>query len=180
VVLLVRLMLPHARSHGLIVHEVPGEVLVYDRVSHQAHCLNRVAALVWRACDGATPVADIASRLARELPAPVDEEVVRLALARLEAAQLLRAPAGAAPAGGLSRRSLLRGGAIAGGGALLLPLVSSITAPAAAAAASVIQPRQCRNGTWADNCDGLAGRPCVGGGRCMGDPTHPNKKCACG
>ena len=39
---------PKARQEGLLVQEVPDEVLVYDTASHKAHCLNRTAAVVWR------------------------------------------------------------------------------------------------------------------------------------
>ena len=51
-------MLARRREDGLIVREVDGETLVYDRRRHKAHCLNRAAALVWRQCDGTTSVAD--------------------------------------------------------------------------------------------------------------------------
>jgi hypothetical protein len=47
-------MLPHARSEGLVIRELPEETLVYDLKRHRAHCLNPTAARVWSYCDGQT------------------------------------------------------------------------------------------------------------------------------
>src|SRR3712207_4559485 len=97
-------MFPHARHDGLTVHELPEETLVYDRQRHRAHCLNRTAALVWRQCDGRTSIAQLAENLQRDLQAPVDESVIRVALDELERAHLLQ-PQGAPTVGShFSRR----------------------------------------------------------------------------
>ena len=61
---------PKARQHGLVIQEMPDEVLVYDLDTNKAHCLNRSAALVWRSCDGNNTVADIV----REFEATRSEE----------------------------------------------------------------------------------------------------------
>src|SRR6266536_266430 len=58
---------PLARKDDLIIKEMPDEVLVYDLVRDQAHCLNRTAALVWNYSDGRTNAATMAGRLTREL-----------------------------------------------------------------------------------------------------------------
>ena len=50
---------PMARQNGLVVQEMPDEVLVYDLDSNKAHCLNQSAAFVWRSCDGDKSVMDI-------------------------------------------------------------------------------------------------------------------------
>jgi hypothetical protein len=57
--------LPFARTHQLIVQEVPDEVLVYDLDRHKAHCLNRTSAIVWKHCDGKTTVAEAKRLLER-------------------------------------------------------------------------------------------------------------------
>ncbi len=44
--------LPRARKEGLLIQELPEEVLVFDLSTAKAHCLNHTAALVWRRCDG--------------------------------------------------------------------------------------------------------------------------------
>src|SRR5437879_10417193 len=107
---------PRARNEGLVVQELPDELLVYDLERHRSHCLNRTAALVWRHCDGKTTVTEIANLLQRELSVPADEEAVWLALDRLDRAHLLRErltlPASAART---SRRALVRKLAMAGG-----------------------------------------------------------------
>jgi coenzyme PQQ synthesis protein D (PqqD) len=43
---------PLARSDGLIVQELDGELLVYDLERHRAHRLSETAAFVWRRCEG--------------------------------------------------------------------------------------------------------------------------------
>jgi hypothetical protein len=51
------LTLPKAKTERLIVREIDGETLVYDRSRAAASCLNEFTARVWRACDGETSVA---------------------------------------------------------------------------------------------------------------------------
>jgi hypothetical protein len=55
--------LPKARSEGIIIREVDGELLLYDRVRDRAHCLNETAAAVWKLCDGRTTASVIAKKL---------------------------------------------------------------------------------------------------------------------
>lgn len=43
---------PMARQSGLVVQEMPDEVLVYDMDTNKAHCLNQSAAFIWKSCDG--------------------------------------------------------------------------------------------------------------------------------
>jgi hypothetical protein len=76
--------LPKARRSELITAELEGELLVYDRSSDKAHCLNETAAFVWARCDGRTSVANIAGLLERERKTPVSDEVVWFALDQLE------------------------------------------------------------------------------------------------
>ncbi len=131
-------MNPRARREGLVVRELPGELLVYDLERHEAHCLNRTAALVFNRADGETTVRDLADALGPELNASDTDRLAWLALDRLDRAHLLDRPL--TPPAGLarhSRRDLLRRAGLA---AALLPVVTSILAPAAAeAAATCIQ-----------------------------------------
>jgi hypothetical protein len=122
--------MPAAREEGLIVQEMADEVLVYDRERYKAHCLNKTAALVWRHCDGKTTIAQIAELLENELKAPVDEEIVWLAMEQLQKARLLGDGANRVRTqGGISRRKVLRKIGLAA--AVGLPLVTSIVAPRA-------------------------------------------------
>jgi len=140
-------MLPRAREEGLVVRELPDEVLVYDLDRHKAHCLNRSAALVWRHCDGQTTVAEMAALLQRELKSPADETVVWLALDRLGRAHLLREPA--VPPGSAarySRREVMR--KMGMGAAVLVPMVTSIVAQAATSTASCVASKNQRDCWW--------------------------------
>jgi hypothetical protein len=123
---------PHAREDGLMVRELPDEVLVYDLGRHKAHCLNSTAALIWKHCDGKSSVADIAARLGNELQLPVDEEVVWIGVRRLGRANLLQTRV-TPPADVVrkSRREVMQKLALIGGVS-----VASILLPTAAEAAS--------------------------------------------
>ena len=138
-------LMPRARRDELVVEELPDETLVYDLKDHEAHCLNPTAALAWQQCDGRTTVSEMAGILAQELGLPPDEGIVWLALDRLRRAKLLEdgldIPGGVASH---SRRALVRRLAVIGGLSILLPVVSSISSPLAAAAASMTTTAGCR------------------------------------
>src|SRR5712691_10027942 len=104
---------PKARKEKLVIREFADELLVYDKERHEAHCLNRTAALVWKQCDGRTSVAEISCRLAEELPGvQVDERIVWYALNQFKRDHLLEekveVPAGMLMNGGLNRRQVMR------------------------------------------------------------------------
>ena len=127
-------MKPVASSERLLVRELAGELVVYDLERHEAHCLNRTAAFVFKQCDGHSGVADIARRLQGELGTAADEPLVWQTLERLDAARLLaHFPRRPPEPGGLSRRDVVR--RVGLGVAVTLPLVSSILVPTPAEAA---------------------------------------------
>ena len=117
-------VLPLARTDQLVIQELPDEVLVYDLERHKAHCLNKTSAMVWNGCDGRTTVAEMTRRLGRELAAPVDDDVVWLALAQLRRFHLLEE--GSVGFFKVSRRDLVRKYLPA---ALAVPLILSVPAP---------------------------------------------------
>lgn len=154
---------PLARADGLVVRELADEVLVYDLERHRAVCLNRAAALVWRACDGRSGVEALARKLSRDLGEPFTEELVWHALEQLGRDRLLSGPAPRPTAAHrVSRRELLkRAGA---GAAVALPLVTSILAPTTAQAASCLPsgspctaPAECCSGL----CPGAPSGTCT-------------------
>jgi hypothetical protein len=148
---------PRARVEGLIVKELPDEVLVYDLESHKAHCLNRAAAAIWKHFDGKSSISEVASRATGESDGPMDSEVVLLALNQLKKAKLiLEDNDSPKPAGHLSRRDLIKRLGLA---ATAVPLVTSILAPTAYANIS------CGNLSCdiANNtCDPTPGCECLG------------------
>ncbi len=134
-------MYPHARKESLLVEELSDETLVYDLERHKAHCLNPTAAFVWRHCDGQTSVGELARLLEDELGIPANEEVVWLALDRLERVHLLQERGKHGTETPLySRRQLVtRLGQIG----IAVPMIVSIVSPLAAAAVSCITDAQC-------------------------------------
>ena len=129
---------PRARTEGLVIQELPDEVLVYDRDRDKAHCLNQTAALVWKYCDGKTTVPTIAKRLERDLKTDlVDEKVVWYALGQLSKDHLLEeSVAPPAMLAGMSRREMVRVLGVAA--VVAVPLVTSIIAPTPAQAATCL------------------------------------------
>ncbi len=166
-------MKPTARRIRLVVRELPGELIVYDLDRHQAHCLNRTAACVFRGADGARSLDDLGALLGDGFDRTEREAAVRTALDQLASAHLLDPGAlPLEPAGGLARRSALR--RVGLGAALLLPSVVSVVAPTPAEAAVTCRedcsgqppgtPCNCPSSTTAPPCDSS----CDGAGNCLG------------
>jgi hypothetical protein len=127
---------PLARQEGLVVQQMPDEVLIYDLERHKAFCLNQTAALVWQHCDGRTSVEQIAQRLEKELQTPISMDVVYLALDSFSKDKLLVERVMLPVEMGLNRREVMRRIGLAT--AVALPLVASIIAPTAAHAVTCI------------------------------------------
>ena len=150
-------MKPATRRTGLVVRELADEVIVYDLDRHQAHCLNRTAATIFRGANGSRSFDDLGLLLGRGFPQAERDAVVRLALDQLCAAKILDLDASTPPpAQGPSRRHVLRQAGL--GAALLLPAVVSMLAPTPAEAAA----------TCVTDCSGqLFGTGC----NCSTNPT---------
>jgi hypothetical protein len=169
-------MNPRARRRGLLVRDLPDEVLVYDQQAHRAHCLNRTAALVFLHADGSRSV----DELARLVGDGARRELVGQTLAQLDEAGLLETPVledELQPAG-MERRAAVRRMGIAA--AILLPAVVSIVAPtpAEAAATCVANCAGQPFGTPCDHCGNgtqcaTATSSCDGAGNCS-DLCPPN------
>ena len=131
-------MKPKARHENLVVQELGDETVVYDEKRNHVHRLNRTAAFVWKNCDGQRTVADLAEILQVEMGVSVSEEIVWLALDRLEKERLLQEKlVRPEDAKNITRRQMLKKAALVGGMTLLLPVVQSIVAPTPAMAMSV-------------------------------------------
>jgi hypothetical protein len=116
-----RRVLPSRRA-DLLSEDLGEELVVYDLVRQQAHCLNRMARLVFRWCDGETDIAELASRATAELGVVVQGSDIEHVVGRLSQANLLSGVA-------VSRREL---GRVARAG--LTGLVVSIAVPTVAQA----------------------------------------------
>jgi Coenzyme PQQ synthesis protein D (PqqD) len=120
------------RRNG-IVREVADDFIIYQAETHTAHCLNSTAAQVWKLCDGKKTVAQITRTLQKNLPSPVDEELVWMALRKLWKSGLLEKQGQAEVS--LSRRAFVGKMKVAAS-VLAVPVVSSILVPTAEAAGS--------------------------------------------
>lgn len=144
---------PQARITDLVVRELPDEELVYDLKTHQAYCLSKSAAAVWKQCDGVQTMTEIAEVLSRDSQAVIDEDSILSALHQLNRASLFeREITLPSNSGRFSRRQALR--QLGLGAAATLPLVISVVAPAAAQAASCVSTGTTGNCTVAggNNC----------------------------
>jgi hypothetical protein len=120
---------PRKRQDKLIVRELPEELLVYDLTRDKALCLNQVAAAIWKRCDGKSTPRELARAL------QLEDRVLWCALDQLGRDGLLEASVEMPPAlGGLTRRQHIR--ELAKAGAIAIPLVTAVTAPSAAEAAT--------------------------------------------
>jgi hypothetical protein len=131
---------PLARTEGLVIHEMPGELLVYDVAADKAHCLNATSALVWKACDGARTVADLSAQLDAEAGPANSRGVVLLALEQLQQNHLLQTPVDLGPS--YSRRDLIR--KIGLTSLMVLPGVATMAMPKAPqASCQCVNPGGC-------------------------------------
>lgn len=167
---------PLARREGLIVQELPDEVLVYDASNDKAHCLNQTAALVWKHCDGKTGIADIVKIVGKELNAPVKDEFVWLALDQLEKEALLEQETNfSLKTLGVSRREAIKRIGLAS--VIALPIVTSLLNPMSA------QAGVCTEACTPTSIPGLCGTPtapttncqavCTSTNVCRPNPTTP-------
>lgn len=126
---------PLARTQSLVTQDLGDEMLVYDLKRNQAHCLNKSARLVWAQCDGRTSVKSITENVRNEIEGEIDTTWVLFALERLEKAKLLESDVTDREMKPLlTRRLMMRRASITA--IATLPLVVSILAPTALAAAS--------------------------------------------
>ncbi len=141
-------LIPEARREGIIIKEVDGELLIYDRECDRAHCLNLPAAVIWTRCDGRNGIPAIAKAASKELGVRIDERLVRFALKQFSSKRLLvRGCETPGVSGELTRRNILR---LLGVGIALVPLITSITVPTAFAAISCGGP--CTGGPGRGTC----------------------------
>ncbi len=122
---------PTARKSGLVIQEVPDEVLVFDLESNKAHCLNNTAALVWKSCDGKMSVPEIAKFIGKQTGKTVGDDLVWLAIDQLDENRLLESTP-ESPLKGQTRREAIKKIGLAS--MIAIPVVASLVAPQSAMA----------------------------------------------
>ena len=158
---------PLARKSGLVVQEVPDELLVYDLDTNKAHCLNQTAAMVWKACDGTNSVADIVRIVEDDTRGKVDEDFVWLAIDQLNEINLFENSIGPRFAG-QSRREVIKKIGLAS--MVALPIVASLVAPQSAMASTTCGCTAGQPGTCPATCPTF----CNGVGLCVSPPPPSN------
>lgn len=121
-----------ARSTDVAAKWVVDELVVHDARTDRTHLLDPVTAAVYsRAADGASSEDLVSAVVAAGLVDPaVAEDLLLVALAELERANLLEEGGAEHRPRGMTRRDLLRKGGVA---AIAVPAIITITAPPAAA-----------------------------------------------
>ncbi len=155
---------PTARKEGLVIQEMPDEVLVYDLNSNKAHCLNQTAAFVWKACDGTKSIVDINAMMEQEFGTKVSEEMTWLALDLLNKDNLLEENINT-KINGISRREVIKKVGLTT--VVALPVVAMLTFPSVSLAVSC-PPSIC--GVFG-GCAGAGGLCCFG--ECAATCTPP-------
>jgi hypothetical protein len=163
---------PLARSQGLLVEEVDSEKVVFDSESKQAHCLTPLAAVVFGNCDGETSSTELARIASGQLAGPVDQAQVEDALAQLAERGLL---ASASPSG-ISRREMVRKGAVAGAAAAAAASLIFTVDPPVAQAAAVCDTINCSRSS---QCPSASGNGCANDLVCNNCNTFLSR-CGCG
>jgi hypothetical protein len=134
---------PVARKNGLVVQEMPDEVLVYDLDTNKAHCLNQTAAMVWKSCDGNNTVSDIANLFEAQMGGNVNEDFVWLAIDQLNENNLLEQEM-KSNFEGQSRREVIKKIGLAT--MIGIPVIASLVAPPnalATASCACVTPGAC-------------------------------------
>ena len=142
---------PVARKQGLVVQEMPEEVLIYDLDTNKAHCLNKTAAFVWKSCDGNKSIAEITKSFANDFGSPVEEDLVWLAIEQLNDKNLLSESL-QTNLKGQTRREVIK--KIGFASVVALPIVASLTAPSSAlasASCACVAPADCAAQTGCPN-----------------------------
>jgi hypothetical protein len=121
-------------SSSLVQKELAGELMILDRKTKKASCLNPAAAFVWRHCDGETSIEELARLLSQETGAPAETRVIEYALRSLEKEGLMeRANLTENEYAFLGRRQLFLKLGWAAALAVAVPVVLTVTAPKAQA-----------------------------------------------
>lgn len=158
-------LMPTARKEGLVIQEMPDEVLVYDLETNKAHCLNQTAASVWKSCDGVSSVTEIKTKLEKEFKTTIPEDFVWLAIDQLSKDKLLEKEI-ETKISGMSRREVIK--KIGFASMVALPVVAMLSFPQSALAVVCPTSQQGTQGTACAPGQLCCSGVCVGatGGSC--------------
>ena len=121
--------LPSARNNNIVVQELGKELLIYDLLTHKAYQLNETSMIVFNHCDGRTSFDEL------KRTHNFSEDLIHLTLSGLAKERLLAGDYQPEFAG-VSRRAALKKVGLAC--AVALPVITALSAPTAASAASTV------------------------------------------
>ena len=126
-----------ARKEDLVMQAAGDEVMIYDLAADKAYLLNETAAFVWQMCDGNTELPEITAALSEKAKQPLTDDIVKLTIDKLKEIGLMseETPKFFSKT---SRRKVIKQIGLAT--MVALPVIASLTAPAAAHAASTACP----------------------------------------
>lgn len=128
---------PKSRTADLVMQESKDEILLYDLTINKAFCLNVPSTQIWQLCNGNNSVSDISKELSQKLKTDISEDFVWLAIVQLKENNLLsNGKEIISDSTGLSRREAIRKVGLST--LMALPIITSIIAPTAAHAQSVV------------------------------------------
>ena len=149
---------PLSKKEDLVIQELPGELLIYNTSTDRAFCLNDTSAFVWKHADGKKTVGEIKEKMEREFNAPVNEDLIWLALDQLGKEELMEVKP-EEKFTGISRREVVR--RIGLSALIALPVIATVTTPVTVFGQSLGAPiteKQCSDGRGS-----LAGQACTKG-----------------
>lgn len=127
--------LPIARSANITVQNLDNETLIYDLTINKAFMLNETSAFIWNHLDGQMSIAELSRRLGAKFKQKANEEIVWLAIEQLKNNNLLKeAESFQTPLSDINRREVIKRAGLAT--MIALPIITGLTAPQAAHAAS--------------------------------------------
>lgn len=154
--------IPRVRP-GLLRHSMDDQILVYDPREDKVHLLNPTTACVLDLLqEGGWSEERMRDEVARRMNIEPSAELLSLSFDELRKADLLDASDVAiAPVSDLARREMLRKIGLAGAAALLIPVITTLTASPAHAACtgkltvgqSCTSGAQCCSGSCAGTCN---------------------------
>lgn len=140
-----------ARKNNVVERAANDETMVYDLNVDKVYLLNETAAFVWQLCDGEHDLAAIAAELAKKTGQPVSEDIVKLAIDNLRASNLLDESEQVKDFfTKTGRRKAIKQIGLAT--MIALPMIFSLTAPAATQAASGVGTAACQYCTQPSQC----------------------------
>ncbi len=131
-------LLPIARQSDIIVQNLDNELLIYNLKTNQAYSLNETSALIYQLCDGNRTIDQIVDEVNKQLKHKVNTDFVWYAIYHLQQNDLI-SETKPMKSGfeGISRREAVRKVGLAT--LAVLPFITMVTAPKAAAASSTCQ-----------------------------------------